>query len=132
MRAFSHASSQPVTTDHTTQPTAVLLRLRLHGRFAVFVYRHVDHVRTAADRAILDIRLSCAGRSIDGDHDLLAARIAGIARFVNHPDDSTERGALCRDTPIPAAFIGARGNQTGTLTRLVSMRVGLYTTWLNY
>jgi len=51
---------------------------------AVFVNLDVNYVGTAADGAILYVFLGDARRPIDRDHDLIAARITDIIRFVVH------------------------------------------------
>ena len=88
----------------------VLLRLRPHSRFVVSVKIDVNHVCTTADGAILDVFLSGARRSIDGDDDLLATCIAGITRFVNHPGDSTGTTApLEWETTLWSGFLLSDG-----------------------
>ncbi len=67
----------------------MLLRFGPHCRFAVLVNHDVNHVGPAAYGTIFDVFLPRAGRAIDGDHDFLAAGIAGIACVFNHPGDST-------------------------------------------
>src|SRR5262249_51967544 len=42
----------------------------------------MDEVRTAADRAILDVLLFCPRRQVDGQDDLLAAGVADVAGLV--------------------------------------------------
>ena len=99
--------------DHRLWLIIVLLRLRPHSRLFVLVNLDVNHVCTTADGAILHVLLPGARRPIDGDDDLLATCIAGVARFVNHRGDSSEAGAMCRDPAIASKGGIDQGNWIG-------------------
>ena len=62
----------------------LLLSLRPGPRTALVVGFNADHIRPAADRAILDVLLLLAGREVDRHDDLLAAPVAEVAGFVVH------------------------------------------------
>src|SRR5262245_32755645 len=69
----------------------------------------MDHVRPTADRAILDIPLPGPGRDIQRDHDLLAAGIANVGRFVLHGTDSASQMRKHDLGSIRALFSKRRG-----------------------
>src|SRR5690349_13940142 len=62
----------------------MLLPSRPDPHVAVLIHLDVNDVRPAADRAILNVLLACAGRQVDGHHDLLPAGIAVVAGLVLH------------------------------------------------
>ena len=67
----------------------MLFSFRPHPHIASCFDYDAKHIRSAADRAILDVLLCAARRQIERDHDLLAAGIADVAGFVPHGGDST-------------------------------------------
>ena len=71
------------------QSLLILFSLSPHPHIPILFDYDVNHIRSAADRAILDVLLRAARRQIKPDHDLLAAGIADVAGFVLHGGDST-------------------------------------------
>jgi|tagenome__1003787_1003787.scaffolds.fasta_scaffold18093965_2 hypothetical protein len=61
-----------------------LFQLGPHSCLAVPIHFYVNHIRLAAHRAIFHVFLLFALRQIDRHDDFLAARSAGISRFVVH------------------------------------------------
>lgn len=55
-----------------------------YSHIAVFVDLHMNDMRMAANRAVLDVLLSCPRRQIDRHHDLLTAGFADVTTFVIH------------------------------------------------
>lgn len=60
------------------------LRFRPHLGVAFVVEFDVNHVRPAADGAILDVFLTLPSRGIERNDDLFAAGIADVTGFVLH------------------------------------------------
>lgn len=55
-----------------------------HAHVTILADLDVNHVRAATDRAILDVFLLGAGRKIDRQDNLLAARFADVSGIVVH------------------------------------------------
>lgn len=61
-----------------------LLYFRPYPQIAVGLDLDVDHVRPAADGAVLDVLLHMTGGEVDRHDDLLAALAADVSGFVVH------------------------------------------------
>jgi hypothetical protein len=61
-----------------------LFSLRPHSHVTVLANLDVNDVRAAAHGAVLDVLLFRTGWQVDGQNDLLAARVANVAGLVVH------------------------------------------------
>ena len=102
MRAHCEAATEPWGWDRAVRMRAGLFEFRPNKEVAFLVDLHMNHMRTTADGAVLDVLLVAALAKVDRKHDLLSTAFAQVRTFL-------VRGAAPSHCSTPFRVVSKQG-----------------------